>query len=76
MFKMLAITSFCQLQESSSVARDLSGTNKKSGATFISAPLGSWATRTRTMNDRTRICSVTITPLPNLNSDAKILLFS
>ena len=27
--------------------------------------LSSWDTRTRTRNDRTRICSVTITPYPN-----------
>ena len=26
----------------------------------------SWDTRTRTRNDRTRICSVTITPYPNV----------
>lgn len=26
----------------------------------------SWDTRTRTKNDRTRICSVTITPYPNI----------
>ena len=26
----------------------------------------SWGTRTRTKNDRTRICSVTITPYPNV----------
>ena len=26
-----------------------------------------WDTRTRTKNDRTRICSVTITPYPNIN---------
>ena len=25
-----------------------------------------WGTRTRTKNDRTRICSVTITPYPNV----------
>ena len=38
----------------------------------------SWGTRTRTKNDRTRICSVTITPYPNLFSiaGAKVLLFS
>ena len=43
-----------------------------------------WGTRTRTKNDRTRICSVTITPYPNLLlslsrdnwlAGAKVLLF-
>lgn len=29
------------------------------------SPVGCWGTRTRTKNDRTRICSVTITPYPN-----------
>ncbi len=32
-----------------------------------------WDTRTRTKNDRTRICSVTITPYPN---DAAIILIA
>ena len=45
----------------------------------------SWDTRTRTRNDRTRICSVTITPYPNvflllqchfLIASAKVILFS
>ena len=36
-----------------------------------------WDTRTRTKNDRTRICSVTITPYPNTCfCTAKLLLFS
>ena len=36
-----------------------------------------WDTRTRTKNDRTRICSVTITPYPNACfCTAKLLLFS
>ena len=40
----------------------------------------SWGTRTRTKNDRTRICSVTITPYPNESlqfsfAGAKVLLF-
>ena len=40
----------------------------------------SWGTRTRTKNDRTRICSVTITPYPNKSlqfsfAGAKVLLF-
>ena len=39
-----------------------------------------WGTRTRTKNDRTRICSVTITPYPNESlqfsfAGAKVLLF-
>ena len=41
----------------------------------------SWDTRTRTKNDRTRICSVTITPYPNfivatrsLIASAKVLI--
>ena len=34
----------------------------------------SWDTRTRTRNDRTRICSVTITPYPNIIATSNILL--
>ena len=42
-----------------------------------------WDTRTRTKNDRTRICSVTITPYPNISkrdvlfsiASAKVLVF-
>ena len=38
--------------------------------------LGSWDTRIRTRNDRTRICSVTITPYPNAFFERKsIYLF-
>ena len=33
-----------------------------------------WGTRTRTKNDRTRICSVTITPYPNvLTTERRVL---
>ena len=34
-------------------------------------PLDSWDTRIRTRNDRTRICSVTITPYPNVACNLK-----
>ena len=33
----------------------------------------SWDTRTRTRNDRTRICSVTITPYPKLKIELLIV---
>ena len=43
---------------------------KKSLSTDIQQPSDylCWGTRTRTKNDRTRICSVTITPYPNQNA--------
>ena len=54
----------------------------KKNASVYSTTCGfmSWGTRTRTKNDRTRICSVTITPYPNnvehfSNAGAKVLLF-
>ena len=34
-----------------------------------------WGTRTRTKNDRTRICSVTITPYPNTLTASRTPLF-
>ena len=37
--------------------------------------LSCWGTRTRTKNDRTRICSVTITPYPN-HFAINLLLFA
>ena len=42
-------------------------TNKKANRLVFQAIgfLCCWGTRTRTKNDRTRICSVTITPYPN-----------
>ena len=36
----------------------------------------SWDTRTRTRNDRTRICSVTITPYPNIIAISSILFLN
>ena len=36
----------------------------------------SWDTRTRTKNDRTRICSVTITPYPNIIVATRSLIAS
>ena len=32
-----------------------------------------WDTRTRTKNDRTRICSVTITPYPNISATRSLI---
>ena len=41
--------------------------NTKRATSFLKAALlFSWDTRIRTRNDRTRICSVTITPYPNV----------
>ncbi len=49
--------------------------NKKRRNIFCASFL-CWGTRARTRNDRTRICSVTITPYPMvLNSDAKVMFF-
>ncbi len=39
---------------------------KKASLITERCPIGSWDTRIRTRNDRTRICSVTITPYPNI----------
>ena len=47
--------------------------NEKRLSSSGEKPLDCWDTRTRTKNDRTRICSVTITPYPN---QMKIKLFS
>ena len=42
------------------------GVDTKKSNTFFCIGLETcWDTRTRTRNDRTRICSVTITPYPN-----------
>ena len=60
--------------------------HKKGCARVLTQPLFlRWATWIRTRNDRTRICSVTITPYPNvflllqchfLIASAKVILFS
>ncbi len=41
-------------------------TKKANERFMLHLPLKCWDTRTRTKNDRTRICSVTITPYPNI----------
>ena len=54
---------------------------KKSAFYDKKTPFSSWDTRTRTKNDRTRICSVTITPYPKIKyghclfAFAKLLFF-
>ena len=55
--------------------------SKKSAFYGKKTLLSGWDTRTRTKNDRTRICSVTITPYPKIKyghclfAFAKLLLF-
>ena len=58
---------------------------KQKKASFQKKDALGWDTRIRTRNDRTRICSVTITPYPNvflllqchfLIASAKVILFS
>ena len=62
------------------VAADVSGVDTKK-AKLMCLAFG-WDTRTRTKNDRTRICSVTITPYPIvvttiiLIASAKVAIFS
>ena len=62
------------------VVKNVSKTKK---ASSLKKDALSWDTRTRTRNDRTRICSVTITPYPNISkrdilfsiASAKVLVF-
>lgn len=55
--------------------------SKKSASYDKKTLFSSWDTRTRTKNDRTRICCVTITPYPKIKYDrcrfasAKVVFF-